>query len=72
MTGPLFSSSWYRVKDLTPRLRAHTQVQRHVYRGEPWHVLQDASQTSFHRFTPAANLVIGLMDGQRSLDEDER
>lgn len=68
MSEALFSSSWYRVKDLTPRLRPHTQVHRHIYRGEPWYVLQDASRSSYHRFTPTANLVIGLLDGRRTVD----
>ena len=31
-------------------------------------MLQDAARASFHRLTPAANLVLGLMDGRRSVD----
>lgn len=69
MTDSLFSSSWYRVADLRPRLRNHAVVHRHIYRGQVWHVLQDRSSGRFHRFSPTANLVIGLMDGKRSLRE---
>jgi putative peptide zinc metalloprotease protein len=69
MSQSLFSHSWYRVKDLTPRLRPHIRIHRQVYRGEAWYVLQDSARTSFHRFTPVANLVIGRMDGRRSVDQ---
>ena len=69
MSESLFSSSWYRVAELRPRLRSHALVHRHVYRGQVWHVLQDRSSGRFHRFSPTANLIIGLMDGKRSLRE---
>ncbi|MFM9970495.1 MAG: efflux RND transporter periplasmic adaptor subunit [Burkholderiales bacterium] len=69
MADSLFSSSWYRVAELHPRLRSHTQIHRHVYRGEVWYVLQDHSTGRFHRFSPSTNLVIGLMNGRRSLQE---
>lgn len=69
MSGPLFSASWYRVAGLTPRLRAHAQIHRHEYRGQLWYVLEDRSSTRFHRFSPPAYLVIGLMDGHRTVQE---
>ncbi len=65
----MFSTSWYRVAELRPRLRNHAQVHRHVYRGGVWYVLQNHSTGKFHRFTPVANHVIGLMDGKRTLRE---
>ncbi len=65
----MFSTSWYRVAELRPRLRNHAQVHRHVYRGSVWYVMQNHSTGKFHRFTPVANLVIGLMDGKRTLQE---
>jgi putative peptide zinc metalloprotease protein len=64
MAQPLFSPSWYRVASLTPKLRAHAQIHRHQYRGETWYVLQDLSSERFHRFSPAAYFIIGLMDGK--------
>ncbi len=67
MAGPLFSDSWYRVAGLTPKLRTHTQINRHRYRGRIWYVLQDLSTDRVHRFSPAANLIIGLMDGRRTV-----
>lgn len=65
----LFSDSWYRVKGLRPLLRQHARIYHHVYRGQNWHVLQDISTGRYHRFSAEAYFIIGLMDGQRSLDE---
>jgi putative peptide zinc metalloprotease protein len=69
VSDPLFSASWYRVKDLVPRLRPHARVVRHRYRGETWYVLHDAASDRFLRFTPAANQVLALMDGRRRVSE---
>jgi putative peptide zinc metalloprotease protein len=69
MPTPLFSSSWYRVAELKPRLRAHARIHRHVYREQPWYVLEDVVNQRVHRFTPATHAVIGLMDGRRTLHE---
>ena len=69
MTPPLVSPSWYRVADLRPRLRSHAQIHRQSFRGQVWYVLQDQASGRFHRFTPAAHLVISLMDGKRSVQE---
>jgi putative peptide zinc metalloprotease protein len=69
MTSSLYSPSWYRVAGLKPRLRSHVEIHRHHYRGELWHVLQDHSSGRFQRFTPAAYLLIGLMDGRRTVQE---
>src|SRR6185436_6627027 len=65
----LFSASWYRVANVRPRLRSHAVIHRHLYRSQLWYVLQDRSSGRFHRFSPVANLVIGLMDGKRTLRE---
>ena len=67
MDKSIFSPSWYRVAGLKPRLRSHLEIHRHHYRGELWYVLQDHSSGRFQRFTPAAYLLIGLMDGKRSV-----
>ncbi len=65
----VFSPYWYRVAALVPRLRKHVQLHRHVYREQTWYVLQDHSSGRFHRFTPAAYQLIGLMDGRHTMDE---
>ena len=69
MVDSLFSESWYRVAELSPRLRSHAQIHRHTYRGKDWYVLQDHSTGRFHRFSEEAYHIIGLMDGRRTLDE---
>lgn len=69
MSGENFlDPEWYRVAALRPRLRAHVRLHRHRYRGQVWHVAQDAVTGRFHRFSLAAWSVIGLMDGERDLD----
>ena len=63
------SPSWYRVAGLRLRLRAHVRFHRTLFRGQVWHVLQDRTSGRFHRFSPAAHLLVGLMDGTRTLEE---
>lgn len=69
MSDALFSPSWYRVAALKPRIRAHVQIHRHAFRGEVWFVLQDHAEERSHRFSPAAHHFIGLMDGERTVQE---
>ena len=69
MSAPLFSSSWYRVAKLRPRLRSHTEIHRHTYRGEIWYLIQDHFTGRFHRFSPETYVVIGLMDGSRTMEQ---
>jgi putative peptide zinc metalloprotease protein len=65
----LYSPSWYRVAELRPRLRSHVRVHRHHYRGELWYVMEDRVSRRMHRFNPAAYYLIGLMDGQRTVQQ---
>ncbi|SPP66888.1 efflux RND transporter periplasmic adaptor subunit [Nitrospira lenta] len=67
MSDALFSPAWYRVANLALRLRSHAQIHRHLYRGEVWYVLQDRSNARFHRFSPAAYHVIGLLNGRATV-----
>lgn len=69
MSDTLFSPSWYRVASLKPRIRAHARILRQSFRDEVWFVLQDQAAERSHRFTPAAHHFIGLMDGERSVQE---
>jgi putative peptide zinc metalloprotease protein len=69
VTQPLFSSSWYRVAELRPRLKSHADIHRHQYRDQTWYILEDRASQRFHRFSPQAHLLIGLMDGQRTVRE---
>ncbi|MBS0126827.1 peptidase M50 [Thetidibacter halocola] len=68
MDPSFLSPTWYRVADLQPRLKSHAQIHRMKYRGQTWHVLQDHQSGQFFRVSPAANLMICLMDGRRSVN----
>jgi putative peptide zinc metalloprotease protein len=57
------------VATLKPRLRGHTQIHRHHYRGQRWYVLQDHATQRYHRFSPAAYRILGLMDGRHTVQE---
>jgi putative peptide zinc metalloprotease protein len=65
----LFSSSWYRVADLKPRLRDQAEIHRQRFRKQTWYILQDHQSGRFHRVSPAAHLLICLMNGRRTMRE---
>lgn len=65
----LFSPSWHRVATLRPRLVAGVSLQRHVYRGQVWYVLQNASGGQFHRLSSAAHALVERFDGQSTVQE---
>jgi putative peptide zinc metalloprotease protein len=69
MTPSLFSTQWYRVARVCPRLRAQVQVQRQHWRGQRWYVLSDTGSGRQHRINEAAYQFIGRCDGQRSVHE---
>lgn len=66
---PLFSSLWYRVAALKPKLRSHAAMHRIRYRGQVWYLLRDPASGRVHRFTPPTRLIIALMDGKRTVAE---
>jgi putative peptide zinc metalloprotease protein len=67
MTDTTDHAAWDRIAPLRPRLRAHTQIIRHHYRGQPWYVLQNRVSTQFYRFSTEAHRFIRLMDGKRTI-----
>lgn len=69
MDRPTFSNAWSRVNRLTPTLRPHVQIQRQLYRGQPWHVVHDPVTNTFFRLNPVDYHFIGLLDGKRTVDE---
>ena len=69
MSGEGFSSQWYRVAQVRPRLRSHATIHRHTYRGRVWYVLQDQQTGRHFRVSPAANMLLCLMDGQRTTEQ---
>jgi putative peptide zinc metalloprotease protein len=69
VSDTLFSPSWYRVASLKPRIRAHARILRQSFRDKVWFILQDYASERSHRFSPAAHHFIGLMDGERTVQE---
>ncbi len=62
-------AAWERIATLQPRLRAHTQIVRHHYRGQPWYVLHNRVSTQYYRFSTGAHEFIRLLDGRRTLQQ---
>lgn len=69
MSESFLSPTWYRVADLTPRLKSHAEIHRQRFRGQTWFILQDHQSGQFFRVSPAANLILCLMDGRRSMND---
>ena len=65
----LFSSYWYRVANLHPRLRSHVRVSRQQYRDQLWYLLQDQTSGRHHRVNQIAYQFVGRMDGSRTVQE---
>jgi putative peptide zinc metalloprotease protein len=63
--APFLSPSWYRVARRRPKLRDHTSVHRHRYRGNIWYVVQDHATGRVHRLSPAGYMIVAAMDGVR-------
>ncbi len=68
MSGPFQSTSWFKVAELRPRLRAHTRLRRHRYRGGTWYVADDGAAGRSHRFSWGAYMLVGRLDGIRTVD----
>jgi putative peptide zinc metalloprotease protein len=69
MSATLFSRDWYRVAELRPVLKRLVDVRPHRYRSERWFVLQDRSSGQIRRLRPEAWRLVGLMNGERTLQE---
>ena len=69
MAKSMYSQYWYRVADIRPRIRDHIQLHRHYYRGRRSYMLQDEATGAFHSFSPEVYVLVGQMDGKRSIDE---
>ncbi|MCG8619117.1 MAG: PqqD family protein, partial [Desulfobacterales bacterium] len=69
MERQTFSPNWSRVNQLTPTLRPQVLISRRIFRGHPWYVLHDPLGNTFSRLNPVAYYMIGLLDGERSVEE---
>lgn len=67
MRRSLFSQSWHSVASLKPRLMPQARIDRHLYRGKPWFVIQDAAGNRYHRVSPHAHTLISRMDGNKTV-----
>jgi putative peptide zinc metalloprotease protein len=67
MARSLFSSSWHSVASLTPRLIAQAHVERHMYRGKVWYVVQEKAGGKYHRLSAAAYRFVQGMDGRKTI-----
>ena len=61
------SQLWFRVAAVCPRLSPHVRISRQHFRGQRWFVLEDTVQNRVHRFSPAAQHAIALMNGEHSV-----
>lgn len=69
MTKPFYSSHWYRIAGLKPRLKSDTRLHRQQFRGTPWYVLEDQVSQRYYRFSLGAYALIQSMDGRRTVQE---
>ncbi|TXT25572.1 MAG: M50 family peptidase [Gallionellaceae bacterium] len=69
MRRSLFSQSWHSVASLKPRLMPQARISRHLYRGKPWFIIQDAAGSRYHRVSPNAHSLIARMDGSKTMQE---
>jgi len=69
MSETYLSPHWYRVCDLKPQLRQHVEMHRHDYRGLIWYILEDKASARSHRFNSTAYQVIGLLNGQLTVNQ---
>lgn len=68
-TRAIFSESWHRVAGQRLRLRPSVRLRRQTFRGERWHVAQDAFTNQFFRFREEAYDFVARLDGTRTVDE---
>ena len=66
MTQP---NLWQYLEVLRPSLPAHIEIQRRHYGEELWYVLHDKSNGRFHRLSPTAYRLVGLMNGRNRLQQ---
>ncbi|WP_250633617.1 hypothetical protein [Pinirhizobacter soli] len=62
-----FSPSWHSAAQLRPRLMPYATVQRVVFRGRPWYVVQDQTGGRVYRLSTAAYAFIAGMDGRQTV-----
>lgn len=59
---------WYRVHALKPRLVAHADLQKQIFRGDTWYVLNNLASGRAYRFSERFHRFIAMLDGKRSVE----
>ncbi len=68
MNDALMQSPWQRARELKPKLSSEVQVFRRQFRGEQWYVLRRAGSERLYRLNPRAWQIVGMCNGERSLE----
>lgn len=64
----MYSSYWYRVASLNPRIQPGTRIHRQVLRKEEWFVFSHPVSGKHYRLNRKAYELVGRLDGEHSLD----
>ena len=59
---------WYRVCRLRPRLVAHADLQKQLFRGDTWYVLNNLASGRAYRFSQRFYRFIAMLDGKRTVE----
>lgn len=68
MQDSLFSSQWYRVAKLRPRVRSNVVTHRHYYRRAVWYIVGAKSNKTHLRINASAFFLFTQFDGERTVD----
>jgi putative peptide zinc metalloprotease protein len=69
MASSVFSDSWFRVAGMRVSLLPTVRVQRQVFRGQDWYVLEDSYTGRFFRMTPQAWAFVSRLTPDRTVEE---
>jgi putative peptide zinc metalloprotease protein len=65
----LFHESWHRIAEQKIGLRSTVRVQRQMFRGERWYVVQDPFTNQFYRLRPATWAFVARLNRVRTVDQ---
>jgi putative peptide zinc metalloprotease protein len=66
---PFLSATWHIVARLKPRLQPHAEISRHRARGKTSYIVRNPATGRTYRFSPGVYLLLGLFDGERTVDQ---
>lgn len=66
--GSTFADMWYRVADQRPRVSVHARFVRQRHGPTVSYVIDDPSGGHFYRLSESARFFLGLLDGNRTVD----